>query len=111
MSPMPDSSTRGPRPGSLPLGFSIPRSGWLGAAPDHGEDGRAVLGGDGVDTAVRAVVHVAGGHGTGLVGVGALDHEDQLVAHVTMAGERSARLEAREDSAPPRAGRILPDLL
>src|SRR5882672_4514768 len=87
------------------------RSGRLRAAPDDGEHRRAILRGHGVDAAVRAVVHVAGGHGPRLVPVRALDDEDQLVAHVTMAGERGARLEARENRAAPLAGRILPDLL
>ena len=34
------------------------------AAPDDGEHRRAVLGRDGVDAAVRTVVHVAGRHDT-----------------------------------------------
>ena len=34
------------------------------AAPDDGEHGRAVLGRDGMDAAVRTVVHVSGRHDT-----------------------------------------------
>src|SRR5882672_8444098 len=83
----------------------------LRAAPHHGEHRRAVLGGHGVDAAVRAVVHVAGGHRAGLVGVRALDDEDELVADVAMRGQRGAGLETREERAAPLAGGILPDLL
>ena len=46
------------------------------AAPDDGEHRRAALRRHAVDAAVRPVVHVAGGHGTGFIAGGFLDEED-----------------------------------
>src|SRR4030095_13867599 len=78
--------------GSLPiLAFLLARAfslRGLGSTPDHRQERRSVLGRHGVHATVRPVVHVAGGHRAGFVRVGALDDEDQLVAHVTMTRER-----------------------
>src|SRR5262245_39786962 len=89
--------------GSLPIlaflfarAFSLHR---LCSTPDHSQECRSVVGRHGVHAAVRPVVHVAGSHRTGLVRVGALDDEDQFVAHVTMTRERRAGLHARQDRA------------
>src|SRR5204863_7305911 len=73
--------------------------------PDHGGSGGAFLGGQGVDAAVRAIVHVAGGHGPRLVGVRALADEDQLVAEGRRAGGLGARSKrARIARRPSPAG-------
>ena len=63
-----------------------------------------------VHAAIGPVVHVAGGDDPRLVGVRSLDEEDQLVTHVTMRGQRRARLEASQDR-PALARLVLPDPL
>src|SRR4029453_9481701 len=100
--------------GSLPIlafllarAFSLHR---LCSTPDHCQERRSVLGRHGVHATVRPVVHVAGGHRAGFVRVGALDDEDQLVAHVTMTRERGAGLHARQDRAA-LARLVFPDPL
>src|SRR5438094_1353076 len=89
-------------------GYNVPfRSDRFCAAPDNGQDGRAVLGGHAVNAPVRPVVQVAGRHDARFVGIRAFEQNDELVADVTMRRQRRARLEARQQRAA-LGGLVLP---
>src|SRR5262245_1641356 len=84
----------------------------LRTAPHDGQDRGAVLRPYCTPPAVRPVVHFACRDRSGLVRVGALEHEDQLVANVPMGRQGGARLELGDDRAALlRAGLVLPDPL
>ena len=59
-------------------------SDWLYVPPDNRQDGTAILRRNGVGTAVRAVVHVAGRNHAGFVGVCPLDDKNQFITDMTM---------------------------
>src|SRR5256884_9649217 len=84
----------------------------LRSAPHDRQDRGAVLRRHGVHAAVRSIVHVAGGHGTGFVLVSPFEDENELVADVPVGRQGGARLELREDRAPLLCpGLVLPDPL
>src|SRR6266481_1114009 len=71
----------------------------LDAASHQGEDRGAVLSRDSMRAAVGTVVHIAGEHLAGLIGIRTFYYEDQFVADVLMTRQLRAGIEARQRNA------------